>query len=41
LTAFYWVAFFYFEFGEMQVESEQSLAVIEDYEVAFEVEWAG
>src|SRR5208282_1812482 len=40
LAAFYPVPFFYFEFGKMQVEGEQSLAMIEHDKVAFEVEWA-
>jgi hypothetical protein len=37
LAALHTVAFFHFEFGKMQIESEQSLAVIEHYEIALEI----
>lgn len=40
LPAFYPIPFLYFELGEMQIKSEQTLAVIEYDEVAFEIEWA-
>ena len=41
LAAFHGVAFFHFEFGEMEVEGEESLAVVDDYAVTFEIQEAG
>ena len=40
LTTFYVLALFHLELGEMKVESEQSLAVVDDDAIAFEVEEA-
>src|SRR5258705_8453234 len=34
------LSFFYAELGEMKIEREQTLAVVNHNEVAFEVEWA-
>ena len=41
LAAGYGVSFFHFEFGEMEVEGEESLAVVDHHAVAFEIEKAG
>src|SRR5205807_1820524 len=38
LAALHVVALFHFEFGQMQVEGEQALAVIEHDEIALEIE---
>ena len=38
LSALYLVSFFYFEFGEVEVEGEESLAVVDDDAVAFKVQ---
>jgi len=41
LAAGYGVSFFHFEFGEVEVEGEESLAVVDHHAVAFEIEKAG
>jgi len=39
LPALHRIPFFYFELGKMQVESQQTLAVIEHNEIPFEIKW--
>src|ERR1700726_4051146 len=41
LASLHGVAFFHFEFGKMEVQSEKSLAVVDDDAVAFEIQEAG